>query len=173
MPEKILRKLDSATLKFFKLQEGKMEVVGNVGDDADPKVRLRQDEVLEVRTQDNQIAIVRKDRGSVAGSEEEKRALFMLSMSMALGGRKEGEQLDTYLARVLDVAISASDYGVRPDRQAPMIRQTHTYVTMELSVPAYEEIAEKMRAAEYDHAFGREGEIDMHGIAVTKLEIAG
>jgi hypothetical protein len=168
LPEKILRKLDSATLKLFKLPEGKMEVVGNVGDDADPKVRLRQDEVLEVRTQDNQIAIVRKDRGAAAGSADEMRALHMLALSSALGGRNNGESLDTYLGRILDFVISASDYG-----QRPMIRQTHTYVTMELSAPAYDEIAERMRAAEYDHAFGRGGEIDMHGIAVAKLEIAG
>jgi hypothetical protein len=44
---------------------------------------------------------------------------------------------------------------------------THTYVLMELSQAAYEEIAAKMREAGYDHVFGADGEIDMHGIAVT------
>ncbi len=43
---------------------------------------------------------------------------------------------------------------------------TYTYVLMELSQTAYNEIAAKMRAAGYDHAFGVIGEIDMHGIAV-------
>lgn len=42
---------------------------------------------------------------------------------------------------------------------------THTYVVMELSQAAYDEIAAKMRAAGYDHVFGSDGEIDMHGIA--------
>ena len=44
---------------------------------------------------------------------------------------------------------------------------THTYVVMELSEAAYREIADQMRAAGYDHAFGSDGEIDMHGIAVA------
>ncbi len=39
---------------------------------------------------------------------------------------------------------------------------------MELSAPAYEEIATKMREAGYDHVFMDDGEIDMHGIAVAK-----
>jgi hypothetical protein len=47
------------------------------------------------------------------------------------------------------------------------MRTTYTYVTMELSQAAYDEIAKKMRAAEYVHAFGEDGEIDMHGIAVA------
>jgi hypothetical protein len=47
------------------------------------------------------------------------------------------------------------------------MRQTHTYVTMQLSAAAYAEIKEKMVAAGYDHVFGRDGEIDMHGIAVV------
>ena len=144
-----------------------MEVVGNVGDEADPRVRLRQDEVLEVRTQDNQIAIVRKERGSAAGSEEEKRALFGLATSMALGGRKNGEALDDYLRRILEFVSTANDYGQQP------VRQTHTYVTMEVSPSTYEEIADRMRAAEYDHVFGRDGEIDMAGIAIAKLEVGG
>ena len=45
---------------------------------------------------------------------------------------------------------------------------THTYAIMELSDAAYREIAEQMRAAGYDHAFGADGEIDMHGIAVAR-----
>jgi hypothetical protein len=45
---------------------------------------------------------------------------------------------------------------------------THTYVIMELSEAAYREIADQMRAAGYDHAFGKDGEIDMHGIAVAR-----
>jgi len=48
---------------------------------------------------------------------------------------------------------------------------THTYVKMLLSAEAYDEIAANMRVAEYDHAFGDEGEIDMHGIAVTRGKV--
>lgn len=48
-----------------------------------------------------------------------------------------------------------------------MIRSTYTYVIMELSPAAYDEIAQKMREAGYDHVFNEDGEIDMHGIAVS------
>lgn len=48
------------------------------------------------------------------------------------------------------------------------MRITHTFVELELSPTAYDEIATKLREAGYDHAFGDEGEIDMHGIVVTK-----
>jgi hypothetical protein len=44
---------------------------------------------------------------------------------------------------------------------------THTYVILELSSSAHDEIAYKLRAAGYDHAFNDNGEIDMHGIAVA------
>lgn len=47
------------------------------------------------------------------------------------------------------------------------MRTTHTYVTLELSRAAYDEIKGKMLAAKYQHAINAEGEIDMHGIAVT------
>ena len=44
---------------------------------------------------------------------------------------------------------------------------TYTYVEMELSRAAYDEIAGKMREAEYHQAFHDAGRIDMHGIAVV------
>jgi len=46
------------------------------------------------------------------------------------------------------------------------VRQTHTYALLELSKTAYDEIAAKLRAAGYDHAF-IDGAIDMHGLAVV------
>lgn len=49
------------------------------------------------------------------------------------------------------------------------IRQTHTYATLELSQAAFDEIATKLREAQYDHAFGVDDgrpTIDMQGIAV-------
>lgn len=49
-------------------------------------------------------------------------------------------------------------------------RSTYTFVLMELSQQAYDEIAAIMRKAGYDHAFGADGEIDMHGIAVVPKE---
>jgi hypothetical protein len=48
-----------------------------------------------------------------------------------------------------------------------MLRTTYTYVEMEVSAATYDEIAGKLRAAEYDHAF-HDGTIDMHGIGLTK-----
>lgn len=53
-----------------------------------------------------------------------------------------------------------------------MLRTTYTYVLMELSQAAYDEIAGKMRAAGYDHVFNESDSrpgttaIDRHGIAV-------
>lgn len=48
---------------------------------------------------------------------------------------------------------------------------THTYAELEVSRATYDEIAQKLRAAGYDHAFiperGRDTPtIDMHGIGV-------
>lgn len=46
------------------------------------------------------------------------------------------------------------------------MRQTHTYVVLEISDAAYREISAKLKDAGYGHAFNKNGEIDMHGIAV-------
>ena len=46
------------------------------------------------------------------------------------------------------------------------MRSTYTYVTMELSQAAYDEIRTKMEAAGYQHAIEKDGTIDMHGLAV-------
>lgn len=45
------------------------------------------------------------------------------------------------------------------------MRTTHTYAVLEITFEAWEEIADKLRAAGYDHAFDGDV-IDMHGIAV-------
>jgi CDGSH-type Zn-finger protein len=46
---------------------------------------------------------------------------------------------------------------------------THTYATLEVSALAYDEIAAKLRAAGYDHAFDTdEGAIDMQGIGLVR-----
>lgn len=47
------------------------------------------------------------------------------------------------------------------------LRTTYTYVELEVSAAAYDEIAGKLRAAGYDHAF-QDGTIDMHGLALTR-----
>ncbi len=47
---------------------------------------------------------------------------------------------------------------------------THTYVTLEVSAAAYDEIHKKLADAEYQHAFMDDGAIDMHGIALIKEE---
>lgn len=48
------------------------------------------------------------------------------------------------------------------------IRQTHTYAELEVSAAAYDEIASKLKAADYGHAFMEGGAIDMHGIGITR-----
>ncbi len=48
---------------------------------------------------------------------------------------------------------------------------THTYVELEISEAAYNEIAEKLRNADYSHVFignDRHELMDMHGIALLK-----
>jgi hypothetical protein len=49
-----------------------------------------------------------------------------------------------------------------------MARSTHTYVELEISRAAFDEIAAKLKAADYGHAFIDPATIDMHGIAVTR-----
>lgn len=49
----------------------------------------------------------------------------------------------------------------------------YTYVELEISAAAYQEIADKLQSAGYSHAFharedGNGYNIDMHGIAVCK-----
>lgn len=44
---------------------------------------------------------------------------------------------------------------------------SHTYAVLEISQDAYEEIARKLREAEYWHVFV-DGVIDMHGIALNR-----
>jgi hypothetical protein len=48
------------------------------------------------------------------------------------------------------------------------LRTTYTYVTLEISPAAYDEIAGKLKASAYDHCFGEDGAIDMHGLAITR-----
>jgi len=48
--------------------------------------------------------------------------------------------------------------------------RTHTYVTLEISPPAFTEIMVRLEAAGYQHAFHESRGrmiIDMHGLAVT------
>ena len=50
---------------------------------------------------------------------------------------------------------------------------THSYVILELSQAAFDEISKKLRAAGYDQAFHTDQGrvvIDMHGIAVAASE---
>jgi hypothetical protein len=51
------------------------------------------------------------------------------------------------------------------------LRTTYTFVELELSPGAYDEIAHKLKTAGYDHCFNPangNGAIDMHGLAVTR-----
>lgn len=54
---------------------------------------------------------------------------------------------------------------------------THTYVVLEVSSSAYEEIKELLEKAGYDHVFHKESKdvtlIDMHGIALKDSGFSG
>jgi hypothetical protein len=50
-----------------------------------------------------------------------------------------------------------------------MIRQTHTYVKLPLSPAAYDEIAQRLKDANYEPP-DSDGVIDMHGVAIVKEE---
>lgn len=50
------------------------------------------------------------------------------------------------------------------------LRTTHTFAGLEVSQPCYDEIARKLRAAGYSHAFMDDGAIDMHGIGLMRAE---
>lgn len=47
------------------------------------------------------------------------------------------------------------------------MRATRTYALLEVSPEAHAEIKALLLAAGYDHAVNADGEIDMHGIALT------
>jgi len=49
---------------------------------------------------------------------------------------------------------------------------THTYALLEVSPAVYDEIAAKLREAGYEQAFGDNGELDMHGIAIVRSPTA-
>lgn len=59
------------------------------------------------------------------------------------------------------------DEGVQTVKRRPMPRSTHTLAGMPVTESTYNEIANKLRAAGYDHAFADEG-IDMSGIMITR-----
>lgn len=45
---------------------------------------------------------------------------------------------------------------------------THTFSTLEVSPPVYDEIKGLLSRAGYEHAFMPDGAIDMHGIGLTR-----
>ena len=45
---------------------------------------------------------------------------------------------------------------------------THTFVILEISKEAFNEISSKLREAQYDHSFIEDDLIDMHGIAIKR-----
>lgn len=47
------------------------------------------------------------------------------------------------------------------------LRQTHTFVTLQLTERAFKEISRKLKIAKYDHCFMDKHTIDMQGIAVV------
>lgn len=51
-----------------------------------------------------------------------------------------------------------------------MIRQTHTYVELEVSQKTYDEIKAVLKAADYHHLFMEDDCIDMQGIAIKRIK---
>jgi hypothetical protein len=57
-------------------------------------------------------------------------------------------------------------------RPAPKFQtQTRTISTLEVSGPVYDEIAAKLRKADYFHVFLDDGTIDMNGIGLVRLAL--
>jgi hypothetical protein len=54
--------------------------------------------------------------------------------------------------------------------EAVNMRQTHTFVTLDLSEATFNEIKERFEEVGYDQAFLDDGLIDMNGIAVRQSE---
>lgn len=50
------------------------------------------------------------------------------------------------------------------------MRSTHTYAELPVSAAVYDEIAQKLRDAQYHHVFMEGGAMNMHGIGLTKTE---
>ena len=51
--------------------------------------------------------------------------------------------------------------------ETALIKSTYTYVVLEISQNAFDEIKRKLEAAGYQHTFSMDGKtIDLHGIAV-------
>jgi hypothetical protein len=49
------------------------------------------------------------------------------------------------------------------------LRQTHTYVTMDVPAEFYDMVRQRLLDAGHDHSVNdADGELDMHGIALTK-----
>ena len=48
-------------------------------------------------------------------------------------------------------------------------RQTHTFAELGVSPETYREVADKLKAADYDDQITDDGRIDMHGIALVLL----
>lgn len=46
--------------------------------------------------------------------------------------------------------------------------ETHTFAELDLSAAAYDEIAAKLKAAGYDHAFLEDGAIDLRGLGAVR-----
>lgn len=55
-------------------------------------------------------------------------------------------------------------------RSVPPRASTHTIATLEVSGPVYDEIAAKLRKADYFHVFLDNGTIDMSGIGLVRLQ---
>lgn len=54
------------------------------------------------------------------------------------------------------------------------LRQTHTIVTMDVPAALYDLVRQKLLDAGYGHAVDdREGELDMHGVALTREAAEG
>ena len=52
------------------------------------------------------------------------------------------------------------------------MRQTYTYAILEVSKSAFDEIKQKLLAADYGHAFSMDGKtIDMQGIGLEAIDI--
>lgn len=78
------------------------------------------------------------------------------------------EAKEAFRSHMASLEKHKKDEFEKPRPPRPILRQTHTYVTMDVTHSVFEEVKKKLEDAEYHHAIHDEGtKLDLHGIALT------
>lgn len=68
----------------------------------------------------------------------------------------------------MDDGYTVKKIQADPKPQPPRIRQTHTFVELEVSPESHAEVKYLLEQAGYDHCIMDSGAIDLSGIALTR-----